>query len=254
MGSISISSASLTKPSRDSVNLNSATVSYRCSATINRSANTSWSGGLYYQTKTSYNYSSLSYSWSFSPAGSASGASGTTTVTGLTQGNENSVSGRVTASCVETVTHHSRTCSPIYDNEGNKIGVSSWTESSYNTTNNLQASLSTSAIKVYTKPGSFTEYNFSKEQTIESPEGLTATKVSRWVEHCNKCAHWYNQNNTDTANNCKVSSGEVISAAWYNRCVAAIPNNKPATVTGGLNGTIITADIINALGRAISIS
>lgn len=249
MGSISISSASLTKPSRNSVNLNSATVSYQCSAIINRSANTNWSGGLYHQTKTSYNYSSLSYSWSFSPAGSASGANGTTTVTGLTQGNENNVSGRVTASCVETVTHHYRS-----RGDNGEGGLTPWSEGSYNTTNNLQTSLSTSAIKVYTKPGAFTEYNFSKDQTIESSGGLTATKVSLWVDHCNKCAHWYNQNNTDTANNCKVSPGDVISATWYNSCVAAIPNNKPATVTGGPNGTIITADIINALGRAISVS
>ena len=80
-------------------------------------------------------------------------------------------------------------------------------------------------------------------------------KVARWVDHCNKFSHWWNQNNTNTAgSDCLAPQDKIIRASWYNACVDACVNTDVTLtkVTGGPNGTIITPGLFSALGEAIS--
>lgn len=128
------------------------------------------------------------------------------------------------------------------DNPGTATTITATTNVTTDGTHNLV---------VYTRPGAFSEYGFSVDTIIESSDGLTAEKVSHWVAHCNTAAHWYNQNSLDTANSCAVSTGDYITATWYNSCVDAMPCGKPSKVIA--NVSIITADVINVLGTGISI-
>lgn len=283
MGSITISAASISVPSiqRNNIFTTSANINYSCSAQLTKSQDgsqpSSYSSGTHYWY--TYSYSALSYSWAFSPSGSANSNSGSTIVSGLSIGDENIISGTVTVSCTEGTTLHSRTDTyiedgywnpepqPAHGEPGDEDYVApikgiwhdtSYWDSTYSTgaTNYTTISnSSSSSITVYTRPGIFTSYNFPQNTIIQSSSGLTATKVSNWITHCNNFAHWYNQNNIDTAGaNCAVLSNDIITAAWYNACVDACADatTKPAYVTGGPNGTIITTTIFSALGAAIS--
>lgn len=235
-----------------------------------------------YHTWTTYSYSkNFSYSWDFDPEGSASKQTGIATVSKLTLGSANEIKGTVKASGTETVTTWTRYDSFIgytyptpepqrpegmSDEDWNEMyqawkntGIPQYSKgnpTSTSTTNTITGTAEDSII-VYTRPGSFTDYNFSADTIIQSPDGLTATKVGNWINHCNKYAHWYNQDAEDvTTATCSATSGSIITAKWYNACANAIPTEGTgpavANVTGGVNGTIITADIINALGAAIS--
>lgn len=232
-------------------------------------------------TVTNYNtdvsYSNLVYSWVFSSGETAVGSSGTKEyVTGLSEGSANTISATVSVSCTTTTTYWYRTKSfyqsrsrsrPNLDSQwsswsswsptdGGSYG--SWTQSSSSSqTGTQEASKSTEAIIVYTNPGSFSEYNFTANTIIQSSDGLTAAKVDDWCDHCNALAHWYNQNTTDVAEGCRVSSGDLITAVWYNACINAIPTlteqqKSSYHVTGGASGDIITAARINLLGTLIS--
>ena len=314
-----INSCSVSVSGRSAVLTNSATVSYSASATLPTSYETTpQTGSASYketsssgsnwerktrnytrtQTRTAYTYKSLDYSWRFSPAGSASGSSGTTNVTSLKAGSSNSVVGNLTVTCTEVKQPQKRTktwqtqntrykesktvtktISKVVDGKtvtetvtetveewgpwSGWIGEepsswpSSWSNngSSTSSPNSCKATNSNS-VTVYTRPGTFSGFDFTKDTTIqEAINGLSATKVGNWVSHCNKYSHWYNQNGTDTANGCKVSSGDLITANWYNKCVAAIAAHKPSTITkeAGTNEyPPITAEAIKKLGTAIS--
>ena len=113
------------------------------------------------------------------------------------------------------------------------------------------------SITVYTRPGNFTEFDsFSGGENgtvIESAAGLTVGKVNRWKDHCNKFAHWWNQDGNDVTGNIpQVNAGDLIKASWYNACVAACANSatRPQNVTA--NVTYITPKVFSDLGAAIS--
>lgn len=110
-------------------------------------------------------------------------------------------------------------------------------------------------ITIYTRPGNFTEFDsFDEDETvIESAAGLTVGKVNRWMAHCNKFAHWWNQNGNDVTGNIpQVNAGDLIKASWYNACVAACANSatRPQNVTADV--TYITPKVFSDLGAAIS--
>ena len=110
-------------------------------------------------------------------------------------------------------------------------------------------------ITIYTRPGNFTEFDsFDEDETvIESAAGLTVDKVNRWIAHCNKFAHWWNQNGNDvTTSACQANAGDYITASWYNACAAACANSatRPQNVTADV--TYITPQVFSDLGAAIS--
>ena len=96
-------------------------------------------------------------------------------------------------------------------------------------------------------PGIFTEFNFDANTIICSENGLSAAKVDRWCNHCEKYLSWVSQTDmTDAASHCKVKSGDLITASWYNKCadLCGVSHVEP--------NALITADLFRALGAAIS--
>lgn len=108
-------------------------------------------------------------------------------------------------------------------------------------------------IDVYTHPGAF-YFNASSDKNSDNniiANVLTVDKINRWAEHFNKAYHWYYQsgNNYSDLKSLKVFSGDLITAKWYNNCAIAMGEigRSYTTVTGGNNGTVISAQLINDL-------
>ena len=237
------------------------------------------------QTRTVDSYTDLSFTWVFfvnsvQTGQSANGPSGSANISGLNYGSKNSISAKLKVNCKKT--SQSQYCTKewdegsIYTRPSTEI---SWEEVIANpltqptpydsepyaeygdwinygdpviTLGAAEAEKSTNTVYVRTRPGVFSRYDFSSGTIIESSDGLTAEKVSDWISHCNKFAHWYNQNDTDVTNSqCQATTGEIITANWYNACrnVCADENTRPAQIS---SGAIITASSIEALGTAIS--
>lgn len=131
---------------------------------------------------------------------------------------------------------------PIYEQEikgfpQQEEWDSGWTESD---TKNI-------SYNIYTPPTAFTDYNFSKDTIIQSGEGLSATKVSKWCTHAGKYLSWKYQENKYGTVKCNVSSGDLITAEWYNKCAAAVDSSLSVNT-----GDLITADAFIKLGAVIS--
>ena len=288
-------------PKRVNVYLTQAIIHYSCSAEWSGTDTTSDPGVPNTVTGTSYTSHWRVYSTNFTYAWTIGGSTFTgnntdATVTGLIQGVKNSISGSVIvkSSYIPYSQAYSRSWidtsyySPNPDANGKVPGdegyagtlvpdgyYTAWVASGSAQAGTAIEVSSTStaceAIDVWTRPGIFTEYdNFSGGPTgtiIQSASGLTVGKVANWCTHCNKFAHWYNQNNTDTAgSSCQATANGLITAGWYNACIDSISgltsiekNNyvddedAPGyKVHGGATGTIITVSIINLLGTLIS--
>lgn len=275
-------------PKRNNVYTTSAKIYYTCSAGWSGSDTTSDPGVSSTATGTSYTsywneYSTtFTYIWTIG-SGTFYGKDTTATITGLTKGAQNSISGSVTVkgSYIPKSQAYARSWidtsyySPIPDANGKKPGEEGYSGSlipdGYYTTwskdggvqsgtdQEVSATRACTPINVWTRPGTFTEYNnFSGGPTgtiIQSSSGLTVSKVANWCTHCNKFAHWYNQNSTDTAgSSCQATVNGLITAEWYNACVDACADatKRPAKVTGGPTGTIMTPSVFSNLGEAIS--
>lgn len=275
-------------PKRDNVYLTSAIIHYGCSASWYGSDTTSDPGvpntapGVRYTSKWNVYDSTFTYTWTIN-GGTFTGNNINATITELTQGAKNSITASVTVKGSYTPKSQNYTrrwvdtshYDPDPDENGKKPGeegysgryiedgyYTSWVKSGdeqSDTSKEVTATADCTAIDVWTRPGNFTQFNFSQGTIIQSRDGLTAEKVGKWIAHCNAYVHWYEQDDSNNpANSCAVSAGDIITADWYNNCCQAIPeeNNRPPAVKGmstdGENATIISADIINALGEAIS--
>lgn len=249
--SITIGSLTLTDPTRSQMQETTAdNVAYSCSA--------STPSPTYTDTLEIY-YGSLSYEWSFSDGGSAGGASGSHTFTGLPKGSPVTLTARVTVRCVKTVrTRYWITDGynfPITNEDGSTsyiwIDTSHWSEWS-TTTTNIHASSSVSQ-DANTHPGKCTAFSsLQAGQIIE--EALTPGKVGEWCTHCGKWLSWKHQaNRYSDADSCTVNSKAWITADWYNNCVrVAEAGDVCSMVSGGPNGTIIAASLFHDLDAAIS--
>lgn len=108
-------------------------------------------------------------------------------------------------------------------------------------------------FNVYTHPGAFSFNASSDPNSINNiiANVLTADKISKWADHFNKAYHWYYQtgNNYGNLSGLKVSSNDVITANWYNNCARAMGQigRSYTIVSGGSNGTVISAQLINDL-------
>ena len=163
----------------------------------------------------------------------------------------------------------------IYYENGDAVDVSdaymyetslnnaTWTEASNGSssqTGQCEATADTNKEDVWTRPGLFTDpdegggWTVSYNDTIQSETGLSAIWTQKWADHMDKIGHWFNQNDTNVAQDCVKESGDIITAAWYNLCALKIRDytdgeGSCATVTGGANGTLISAAVINALAN-----
>lgn len=132
-------------------------------------------------------------------------------------------------------------------------------------------SISASAqIDVYTRPSNFTSWdNLKSGNIIESKtEGVSAKDVNDFITKLSQYHSWYAQSNWYNSYNSTYNhsnnkkgwrineNGDWIYADWYNHLVKHINEyfiKELPTVTGGANGTLITAkhftdlaDIINS--------
>ena len=245
--------------SADSVLMNSATISYSVSASLPDKK---------VHTYSKYIYEDLTYSWTFSPGDStASNASGTKKITGLTAGAATTITGTVKVTC---------TCE-YYTRTKNKDG--SYTDWEYEDSFTHNIKTESDSVTVYTRPGTFAKFsnisigdiiqiNRDEKDSKNNPlkEGLSAKRVNEWCDHCNKYLSWKNQATSTAANNCKVETGDLITADWYNKCARTcglIKKNGKDLVKGSYidnstdpptyyPGDLITAERIKALGAAIS--
>lgn len=232
--------------------------------------------GTQSRTRDWISYKDLNYKWTPLPSGNVVNKGSATEElhwTSLTRKSQNAISTQVEVTCT-TVTwpqkqsrnvtqknyeiweNHERVEDYYYDPSYDSW-PSTWSDngSSTETKPTCSETATSESINIWTRPGLFTDFNFSQDTIIQSSAGLTAEKVDNWINHCNAYAHWYNQNNTNvTSVACKVSTNDLITADWYNACVDACvdPLTKPSYVTGGPNGTIITTEIFAALSAAIS--
>ena len=250
--SITINSVTLADPTKNQMYETTAnSVSFSCSASVPKATNT----------KTlRISYSKLSYSWTFSDGGSASGSSGNHTFTNLFKGAEVTLKASVKVTCTKTVSTRHWIDSGYYkdkkDDEGNVIGqewvdTSHWSEWSA-TTSNLSATGSASQ-KANTHPGVCSAFgSIVAGQIIQI--ALTPAKVSAWCTHCGKWLSWkYQTNKYSDANICKVLPKSLITANWYNLCVStAEASDVCSNVKGGPKGTIISASLFTNLDSAIS--
>ena len=250
MSNVTISSAQLTNLGKDNVFTTSANVGYDCSASFTASQDEESE-----LSRTLYSGGHLEYEWTINSQ-SFTGDSGTAYINSpaLLAQAKNQISGSVTVVCIETVTSFTRTQTKPPPNPE----YSKWLDTT-TVTETGSDSMSIDSISVYTRPGTFTDYNFAADTTIESAAGLTVGKVNNWITHCNAFNNWFNQpassdNESNVGTTCSAAAGDYITASWYNKCVNAIADQskRPATVTGGPTGTIITPSVFKALGDAIS--
>lgn len=254
MASIS-ANATLILATYTDIKIDSAKIQYKCIAEIvNKEEGEkieNLEGNIGDITITEYSYSDLYYQWNFS----SSNASGTVTFSNLKPGQKNDIKTSVTVSCIEQMTETIE----VYDTEKGEDGEDTGLKDSENkpifkhtAINEYKTTIKEeieNSIIVYTHPGTFTDYNFTSDIIICSSNGLTAEKVDNWCKHCGAYLSWKNQSDKyNAAEECKVNSGNIITANWFNSCYEVLGLEGP--VESGK--TIITAEIFKQLGAQIS--
>lgn len=214
----------------DSVGLTSATITYSCDA-VDPS---DWDKEYTY---TRYRYRNPVYSWSFSPGGSASGTSGTKTVSSLTQGAATTISATLTITCNEY----------YYTREKTEDGYTPW---EHQRTREYTLKTETASIVVYTRPGVFSEFDGSKDQLINAV--INSTSAANWNTHCGKYLSWKNQANKYGTVTIAFPAGQLITATWFNSLRTACGATETQVPVAVKDVTLITADIFKKLGAAIS--
>lgn len=102
-------------------------------------------------------------------------------------------------------------------------------------------------IDIYTHPGAWS-WGALPEELITNI--ITVKKVTDWREHFQKVYHWQIQDDKKYSFKVKIKEDDPVTADWYNECADALNNvfnKKIDRVTGGVNGTLISAQIINKL-------
>lgn len=214
-----------------------------------------------------YGEITLSSSWTFNGSKVSPINGNDFIISGLTQKSKNSITCKLTISATQKCESISQkwkaspaqTRGAVGEYEWIKDGDPDSTESNVSLDFSNSENEITKDIDVWTRPGTFSDYNFTANTIIESSAGLTKTKVDNWIAHCNAFNNWYNQpsiaaNESNIGATCAISAGDLITAKWYNACVDACADatKKPAKVTGGPTGTIITPSVFSNLGAAIS--
>ena len=219
---MALSDVSLSVSSNASVGLTSATVSYSCSGSLPRDTNR-------------YEYSDPSYSWRFSPGNDSSNKrSGSITISNLTQGAANTISATVTLKCSR-------------DEYKYNAETQKW---QYVDTEIVTVDTETVTLTVYTRPGTFTGFDGSKDQLIK--DVINSTSAANWNTHCGKYLSWKNQANKYNSVNIVFPTGQLITADWFNSLRTACGATADQVPVAVKDTTLITADIFKKLGAAIS--
>lgn len=112
-----------------------------------------------------------------------------------------------------------------------------------NTYNGNIAKNGSDSITIYTHPGKF---SFGAQQNATITSVLTAANIAKWQEHCKKAYNWkYQQNYNKTFTT--VSSGDVVTAKWYNECILAMNEIRGTNENTVNKEDLITAKLISKL-------
>lgn len=210
----------------ENVSLTTATIYYSCDGTLPETDENN--AGT-----RQYRYNTPSYSWTIKGV-SASGKSGSVSVSGLTQGAANTISATVTLTCDRD--------KYVWDDEKER-----W---SYDSTSNYTVDTETTTLIVYTRPGTFSEFDGSKDQLIN--EVINSTSATNWNTHCGKYLSWKNQASKYGTVKVAFPSGQLITATWFNSLRTACEATEAQVPVAVRDQTLITADIFKKLGAAIS--
>lgn len=250
---------SLNKPSYSNVTRNTAKIS--CSAwdwPYPSDAGTTTTGDDKNGSKTTISYSNTVWSWTFSDGGTASTKEPTHTFSGLSAGAANTCRGTLSVKCTKTTTttSWSTTTTSVAtgkDENGNTIYEEKETKTTTGpttTTTTVSLGSASDSVVVYTKPAAFDwGSGVASDKTIQVSAGLSASKWNTLVTRTEQRTNWKNQSGGASYSGANVSSGELIKASKYNILANALGTSN---VTGGENGTLISASIFIALQTAVN--
>ena len=212
--------------SNENVGLTTATIYYSCDGelpeTDENNAGTR-----------QYRYNTPVYSWTIKGV-SASGKTGSVSLTGLTQGAANTISATVKLTCDRDRYE--------WDDEKER-----WV---YDSTSDYTVDTETTSLTVYTRPGVFTGFDGVKDQLIN--DVINSTSAANWNTHCGKYLSWKNQASKYGTVTIAFPSGQLITASWFNSLRTACGATAEQVPVAVRDQTLITADIFKKLGAAIS--
>lgn len=221
----------ITHPAREQVGTTTAIIAYSFSYTLKKEQDEHHSGyedHVYYIEATTYYYEDPIYTIEY-PSGhrdSGVSTSGSVLVTDLTEGSENSISITFTVEVPYSI--------HIYRQRGDKVLVDRWVENlsySASSTASLPDKNDEDSKPVWTRPGA---YFFEKHPKYEIEQGdyihekLTASVMDEWGNLLNVTGHWFKQNEQNAKDDpiyityCKVQSGDIITANWFNACISLL--------------------------------
>jgi hypothetical protein len=156
---------SLTHPGKDNIYMTKAdSVVFSVKASLPQNSG----GGDDDSTKTVY--SDIKYAWSFSPdKGTFSSSSGNRSFSKLTAGAKNTLTAEIKVTCTKTSSTRTwiESSEKKTDENGQEIEVdtSHWSEWS-STSETYTIGTGSASIDVYTRPGDFSEFDFTKDTII----------------------------------------------------------------------------------------
>lgn len=236
----------------NSASTNSANISFTTSGWVkpqdDSDTTTSSSGNTTVKTTTTTTYGNLVYSWTFGDGGtSSSSQSGTRNYTGLTAGQENTISGIVKVTCSKTV-QTNITTTTVTPTEGGGSSTSTSTQTGTPTTTIIELNgspLTATPILVYTKPIAL---NWSVNVGDYIQDKLTAVNWGNLITQLGKYRSYKDKEDKySTYNYLKVSSGTIVTASLFNQVASAAGIGNVATV-----GNNITAAAVNTLINAVN--
>lgn len=213
-------------------------------------------------------YSSLSYSWSFHGGKTSSSQSGTTSISGLNPGAQGWFGGTVTVTYYETIitttiTWTTPKVEETYTEDVTTTGedgkpvttkvektrlVDGETEREVDTDTQTVSHTETASdgLNYWTKPNSFS-FNINQGDVITLT--LYASDVVDFGKHVGKYQRWQHQSGSYSDKTYNVSSGDLITASIYNQIADDVGVEH---VSGGSDGTIISASLWDRLAEAVS--
>lgn len=221
-----------------------------------------------------YDYSQCEFKWTWTFSSETStnvknsdNKTGSLTISGFSAGAQHSLNAKLIVkrqAYKKTITYsQTRTRSKTGEDEKGNPTYSSW---SYQQKKQIFARYSrdtnevpksdytyptaTNSLIFFTKPAEFTwGTGVALGQTIQCESGLSASKWNTLVIRTEQRTNWENQSGGASYPGAEVSSGELIKASKYNILADAL---GVSNVTGGKNGTLISASVFIALQTAVN--
>lgn len=188
-----------------------------------------------------YEYSDLTYTWSFSPGGTVYGNSGNIEVSGLNAGDKTTIIASITVTCTQTIT--------TYITEGRADSEGNWTWENHEPYSSSGpytiTSGESSSIDIYTKSETFSWPTAPQSEKTYIVDVLTAEKWNELAKKASQYKSWNLQNDNYIYND-RVKSGDFISANEYNYVANLLETSEVKA------GDLIAADLFIRLSDKVN--